>query len=408
MSKLWQVAFYEFRRNVWKKSFLIMLVSVPCWIGVSVGFGLFLESNRDSVRSVGIVDQAGILSEVIIPPDFQSIWEQKMGERLEFVGFQSGQAARAALQNDQIQVYFIIPENYLLTRHVEAVYLEEPGDTAWKQLYDVLRLNLLAEQSPEIANLAVLGVQFIVRSIDGRREVPQSQGPTFGLIFPLYIAVGFLVALIMASGYTVSAVADEKESRTLEIVVTTISPLQFLGGKLLGIVAISLALLLTWTGVSWMGILTCRWAGIDWFSDLSLDWSMVMATLAVAIPAYSLAVALMITIGAVVSTTQEGQTISSIFFVLHFIPLYISYLILKDPFSTLAILLSLLPFTALMTIAFRSLFIIVPTWQIIASSLIQLVCVSGAIWLGSRAFRLGMLRYGKRVTLQQVLGRVGM
>ena len=405
MVKLWQVAVYEFRRNVWKKSFIIILVSVPCWIAVSVGFGLFLESSRDTVSSVGIIDQAGILSEAIIPPGFQSIWEGKLGERLEFVGFQTDQAARAALERDQIQVYFIVPENYLSTRQVEAVYLEEPGDTAWKQLYDLLRLNLLAEQTPEVAELAVSGVQFTVRSIDGRREVPQSQGPTFGLLFPLYIAIAFLVALIMASGYTVSAVADEKESRTLEIVVTTVSPLQFLGGKLLGIVAISLALLLTWTGVSLMGILTCRWAGIHWFSDLSLDWGMVLATLAVAIPAYSLAVALMITIGAVVTTTQEGQTISSVFFILHFVPFYVSYLILQDPHSTLAVLMSLLPFTSLMTIAFRSLFIIVPTWQIIASVLVQTGCVSVAIWLGSRAFRLGMLRYGQRVRWKEVFSR---
>jgi ABC-2 type transport system permease protein len=405
MRKVWQVAVYEYKRNVWKKSFLFMLLSIPWMIATSVGMGLFLESSRDDTRSVGIVDQAGVLFVTLVPSEFQSIWEGNAEERLEFLGFQSDQAARAALEAGKIQVYFILPENYRLTRQVEVVYLEEPGETTWQQLYDVLRLNLLAGQPPEVANRAVTGIQFVVRSIDGRREVPESRGPTFGLLFPLFIAVAFLTMLVMASGYTVSAVADEKENRTLEILVTTLSPLQLVSGKLLGIIAISLTLLLTWAGVVAAGIFISQWAGIGWFSDLSLDWRSVLATFVVALPSYALATTIMITIGALVATTQEGQSISSIFFVLHFIPFYVSYLVLQDPHSSLAIVLSMLPFTSLMMIAMRNLFTIVPTWQIVVSVIVQVLCVLGTTWLASRAFRLGMLRYGKQTPIRQLFGQ---
>ena len=97
-----------------------------------------------------------------------------------------------------------------------------------------LRLNLLSGQSPETAYRAASGVDFIVRSIDGKREVPAASGPTFGLLMPLFIAMAFLFMLLMSSGYTMSAMADEKENRTMEVLVTSISPMQLIGGKILG------------------------------------------------------------------------------------------------------------------------------------------------------------------------------
>jgi ABC-2 type transport system permease protein len=58
-----------------------------------------------------------------------------------------------------------------------------------------------------------------------------------------------------------------------------------------------------------------------------------------------------------------------------------------------------------MTVGFRSLFSVVPLWQVAASVAIQTACAVGALWLAGRAFRLGMLRYGQRLSLREILGR---
>lgn len=63
------------------------------------------------------------------------------------------------------------------------------------------------------------------------------------------------------------------------------------------------------------------------------------------------------------------------------------------------------PFAALMTIALRSLFFSVPLWQILASVTIQTGFALLMIWLAGRAYRLGMLRYGKRLSLKDILRR---
>jgi len=345
------------------------------------------------------------LSTALIPPEIQSAWVENYDKPLEFIAFETDEAARRALEAKEIQAYFILPERYLSRRQVEVVYLQEPGKNVWQQFYDILRISLLSGRSPEVAYRAAAGTDFIVRSIDGRREVPASSGPTFGLLMPLFIAMAFLVMLLMSAGYILSAVADEKENRTVEVLVTSISPTQLMGGKILGIVAISLTLLLSWAAVIGLGIFVARQCGIGWFGDLSLDWRAVAAVIAIAVPSYVLVTAVMTAIGAMGRTTQESQSISGIFIALHLAPLYISITFMKDPHSLLAVLLSLFPFTSLMTVGMRNLFTIVPTWQIVVSMIVQSISAVGAIWLASRAFRLGMVRYGQRLNIRHLLLR---
>jgi ABC-2 type transport system permease protein len=73
------------------------------------------------------------------------------------------------------------------------------------------------------------------------------------------------------------------------------------------------------------------------------------------------------------------------------------------PNALLPTILSFLPFTALLTVTLRNIFTAVPFWQVAASIAVQTACAVGAIWLAGRAFRLGMLRYGRRLRLRELL-----
>jgi ABC-2 type transport system permease protein len=205
------------------------------------------------------------------------------------------------------------------------------------------------------------------------------------------------------------AVAEEKENRTMEIVVTSVSPLELIGGKILGIIAIGLTLMMVWTMIVILGIITSRWMGIGWFQDLTMDWNAILATLFIAVPAYVLVCAIMVTIGTIVTSTQEGQSFSSVFIILHMIPLYLGVAFIESPGGSLATTLTLLPFTSLMATAMRNLFYSVPAWQIALSVFVQTICAIGSIWLASRAFRLGMLRYGQRLQWRNLFqsGQIG-
>jgi ABC-2 type transport system permease protein len=405
MSKLWLVALYEYRRTVFKKSFILALLSVPLMISLNIGVGLLMESLENDNAPVGYIDHAGLLADPIPAPVAGSRAgpERSRRELVEFTPFQTEDGARAALEAKDIQAYYIVAADYAETSQIDLVYLKKPGRNATRQFYDFIQINLLSDQPPDIARRAALiSDNVIVRSLDGSRQLPGG-GPTFGIIMPLLISIAFLVLLVMSSGYLMQAVADEKENRAMEVLITSISPTQFIGGKVLGIVAISFTQLVAWTAVTVLGIIVARSAGIEWFQNLDLDWNTIWATVAVGIPAYVLASALMTAIGAIVTLSQEGQSIGGMFFILHMIPCYLAWALIKTPNAPLPIVLSLLPFTALMTISLRNIFVVVPAWQVAVSAAVQTMCAVGAIWLAGRAFRLGMLRYGQRLRWRELL-----
>jgi len=396
MIKLLQVAVNEYRRNVFKKSFILVLLSVPLMMALSIWMGFFIEGVKDNDLPVGYIDNSGVFARAIPAPKVS-----EFDEEVTFIPFPNDTEARAALEDYEIQAYYILPANYAETRKIELVYVKEPGENVPRQFYNFLQINQLSEEPAKIAHRAAAGTDVTVRSMDGRREVP-SGGPNFGIIAPMLINLAFLALILMSSGYLMSAVAEEKENRTMEILATSLSPSQIISGKVIGIVGIGISLLITWSLVVLSFILIGAKSGIGWFQNLELDWGIILATIAIAIPSYVLAAAMMTAIGAITTSSQEGQSLSSIFVILHMAPLYISMAFLNNPHSPVAVVLSILPFTSLMTVGMRNLFIIVPAWQVAISVGVQLLSATGALWLAGRAFRLGMLRYGQRLTWRRL------
>jgi ABC-2 type transport system permease protein len=383
MTAFLRIAVQEYKRIALKRSFILALLSVPLMIGLNVGLGLFLESSEKDDTPVGYVDHAGLLANAIPAPVSGS------SKPVEFIPFSTEDEARSAVESGEIQAYYVVAADYYSTARIDLAYLEEPGRNATRQFYDFCQINLLSDQPPEIALLAASNTNVIVRSLDGRRQVPGG-GPTFGLIMPLLISFAFLFLLLMNSGYLLQAVADEKENRTMEVLITSVSPLQLIGGKIMGIVAVGLTQLIAWTVVCLLAIFIAGRAGIGWLQDASLDWGIIAATATIAIPSYVLASALMAATGATVVSAQEGQPTGS-------------WAIVMTPDAPLPTVLSFLPFTSLVTVSLRNLFGVVPWWQVAASVAIQTVCAAGALWLAGRAFRLGMLRYGQRLNWRELI-----
>jgi ABC-2 type transport system permease protein len=87
------------------------------------------------------------------------------------------------------------------------------------------------------------------------------------------------------------------------------------------------------------------------------------------------------------------------------LPFFFILAIAKEPNGFVAVLLSMLPFTALMTVAMRSVLMIVPLWQVAVSLTIQSLHSAVSVWIAVRAFKAGMLRYGQRLRLKDILPR---
>jgi ABC-2 type transport system permease protein len=118
------------------------------------------------------------------------------------------------------------------------------------------------------------------------------------------------------------------------------------------------------------------------------------------LPSYAIVAGMMICIGAIVTELQEGQQISGIINLLFTFPIFFAALVFANPDHPLLVILSFWPTTSLMSIVMRWGFTTVPLWQVAVSWLICVVSAATVIWIASRIFRLGMLRYGQRITFK--------
>ena len=395
-SNVWRIAREEFRRNVFRKSFIMVLLSLPLMIGLNVGIVLIMNNLEKDPRPVGYVDHAGVMSISELPPDIYD-------EPIQLLAYQTEERAQEALLAEEIQAFYVLSPEYLQTREIMLLYVEEPASKATRQFYDLLRVNLLSDVEPEIQVRIADGTEFLTLSPDGRRSFPSS-GPTFQSVLPFFVGLALMMMLLMSAGFLLEGMIKERENRTLEVIVTSTSPGQLVTGKVLGILGISFTQFVTWTlfglAVVWLGNDTL---GLTWFQNASLEWGPVIKILALGLPTYVMAAALLFALGVIMTNGQEAQQIGGLSVLISMLPLLAIIKIGTEPNGVLAVSLSMVPFFALMTVALREIFAVVPLWQIILSVGIQTVFAIVAIWFAGRVFRLGLLRHGKHLNLRGIL-----
>jgi ABC-2 type transport system permease protein len=406
MSKLWLVAKYEYVRHVFKKSFILATLSMPLILALSVGLGWLIESMENNDAPVGYVDHAGFLADAITAPQrVASPNNPSVSDLVPLIPFQTEEEAQEALGLKAIQAYYVVAADYRQTNQVELVYIEPPGDNVPRQFWDFMQINKITDVPPDLARRAVAGTNLIVRWPDDRpgggREF--SAGTFLNNLLPFFIGLGFVMLLFMSAGYLTQAVATEKESRTMEIVISSISPGQLIGGKVLGIIAMTLTQIVAWIAFAALSLLIgSRYLDISVLQNLSVDPQIIITMLAIAAPTYVMVAALMAAVGATVAEGQDAQQMAGLFSLPIIAPVWLGAVIIESPNSPLVIALSLFPPTALTTTAMRIMSVPIPLWQIAVSVTLLTLSAGGALWLAARIFRLGMLRYGKRLSWREL------
>jgi ABC-2 type transport system permease protein len=212
----------------------------------------------------------------------------------------------------------------------------------------------------------------------------------------------FLVMTVAAT--LMEAMAAEKQNRTVEIVVSSISPGQMMAGKIIGVAGMALLLAASWVaillGFAWFGANVMDWA---WLQGIAIDGRDLALLLMVALPSFVFMAALMVALGATIVDAQEAQQLGAVAFLIIFVPIYLFFVFGDNPNGPLAIAFSLFPLTSVTTLAVRSMFMQVPTAQFVAAALVALVSAVIMIWLAGKLFRANMLRYGQGLRLRQMV-----
>ncbi len=392
MSKIWLVAEQQFRKDVLKRGFLVAIFAMPIFMGFIIGMGWLGERLQQENTVVGYVDAGNVLA--LAPPN---------GDRIEFIRFATAPEARAALEAGEIDGYYLVPEDYPHNREVTLVH-GAPISGAAMQLFDeTMQRTLLAGQPEPVVERALAGPTLAVLAIDRHRTLPMD-APNLGVFVPLLLAALFAFLAMTVSATLMESMAAEKQNRTIEIVVSSISPGQMMAGKILGVFGMALLLAASWIaillGFVWLGANVLQWGGLQ---DMAIDGRDVGLLLLVALPSFLCVAAAMVALGATIVDTQEAQQIGAVAFMLIFAPIYLFFAFSNHPNGPLAIAFSLFPPTSVTTLAVRSIFMQVPTAQFLAAALIALVSSVLLIWLAGKLFRANMLRYGQGLRLKQLL-----
>lgn len=398
MSKLWQIIRNEYIRHVFRKRFLLSLLSLPIAVLVMVGVALIIAGFETDTTPIGYVDPSGALANPIQMPESTDIFDPS----IQFIAYPDPDQAQADLDAGSIQAYYILPADYPQNNQVELIYHEEPGSTALYQFEDFVRFTLMenANVDPEIVNRLSEGFTYTLESADGSRQMNDDQ---WYLVFTPYIAGMMFVVVVMTSGgYLLQAVVEEKENRTMEIVITSVSPSQLMTGKIIGNIAVGLTQLVVWLI---FGVVGLKIAGQFWplLQDFSLSTEYIIVTLLIMLPSFVLVSAIMAAIGSSMTEMREAQQISGMFSLPFMVPFYVSSAIMMNPNGALALALSYFPLTAPITILMRMTFTVVPAWQIAINVASLVIFAILAIWFATKAFRLGMLQYGKKLSFKEVL-----
>jgi ABC-2 type transport system permease protein len=398
MNKLLKVAWHEYRRHVFNRRFvLVSLLSVPLVILVIFGLIFLIISLDTNTTPLGYVDHSGLLLNPVPGPA-----PEPPDKPVPILPFSSEVAARAALEAGQIQAYYVLPVDYLSTGTLSVIHMGVIKTPARLQFYNFMSANLLRNTDPVIANRLVKGSEIIVQSPDGSRSI--SSKNWFNVIIPMVAGIAFIIAMFSTGGYLMQAVVEEKENRTMEVIITSVSPNQFMAGKIIGDTAIGLSQIFLWMVFIVVPVLALR-DKVTFLQGIQIAPQTLLLSVFVMLPAFILVSALMAAIGATVSEAREGQQMVGMISLPIWVPYMLTGALMSSPNSPLAIGLSLFPLTAPLTMLMRDGLTILPTWQVALSGGIQVVCAVAAIWLAGRAFRLGMLRYGKRLKWREVFAR---
>jgi ABC-2 type transport system permease protein len=393
MNQVWEVLTFEYARHVFRKRFVFALLSLPAFILV-MGFVVFLLVRSEfNTSPIGYVDQSGLLTGPgAVVNESSSVTLRR---------FETEEDAAEALNTDQIQAYYVLSPNYLETRRAKLVALDEPSSVATSQFTQLVRANLLVQFPAHVVERISQGNQLIVQSLDGSRQFVQ--GDWVGFVLPFIVGFIFLVAVFATSGYLLQAVVEEKENRTMELLVTTISPNKLMAGKVLGIIAVGWTQLIVWFGM----VLILALVGslfIDLPEWISFSTSYLVLAMFLFVPAFIMLAALMVAVGSTLTDVQEAQQVTSLFTLPLFIPFWFALILINQPNGLVAVGLSFFPLTAPITLAIRAGFAVIPTWQLVVSISLLIAFALAAIWFAGRAFRLGMLRYGQRIPWREFLG----
>jgi ABC-2 type transport system permease protein len=389
MNKWVTIAKHEYLTNIKRKEFLFVTFGIPLFFfaTMAISFLFMGVGSPEPVYKIGYIDRTGSF------------------ENSNFILYSDEELARKDLLENNLTHYFIIPENYTATGRILIYSSQKNFADNFKieeQIKTFLLANLLKNEPPEI-------VQRIKRPINSEyftlhdKGVKSEENGISILIVPIVFSLLFTLSIFTSSGFLLQGVVEEKENRIIEVILSSVSHRELLQGKIIGLGALGLTQIGMWLLVSSLLIGLNPGIFLLVVSQINISIPLLLYAMIYFILGYLIFASIMAGVGAVATTSREGQQIAGIFSMAGVFPLMFAQFIISGPNEVLAKALSIFPLTSPTAMIMRLSVTAVPLFELIISLILLVISAYFIMELSVGIFRASLLMYGKKPTIQELL-----
>jgi ABC-2 type transport system permease protein len=232
---------------------------------------------------------------------------------------------------------------------------------------------------------------------DGSVEEARKMDPVRAVAIPMGMAVLTFMLVMIGSTPLLNSVMEEKTQGVAEVVLGSVTPFEFMMGKVLGMLGVSLTASVVYLAGGIFVLMNVGMAGMVPFRVL--PWFMVFVVLAILMVG-----SVMAALGAACSDAKDAQNLALPGLLPVLIPLFMLVPVMQNPAGSLATGLSLFPlFTPTLMIMRLSTTVAIPAWQPWVGLLGVLLATAGLVWAGGRVFRVAILLQGQPPKLGTLL-----
>lgn len=427
MSNLSLVIQREYLERVRKKSFIITTILMPVLMLVLMFAPVMIMMfNKPDHNVIGVIDNSG------------KIYEQLKSTSLyDFVILD--EPADSAIAHQTINGYIVIPADILdapssnirlLMNGAVPVELESNLKEHISSIVENKRLlGYNIENLPEILEKVKANINITEVRLD--KEEGESLSSSVSFIISIIMAFILYMFLLMYGQMVMTSIIEEKNNRVLELVVSSVKPMQLMMGKIAGIGLVAITQIVLWGVI--LGVVAAlvmpavlpadmmnliveqRTHGLDpsmidnydminsisTLSSVSYIITMFVWLILFLIGGFLLYASMFAAVGSSVDNVQDASQLNGFILMPIILAFVFTTSIANAPNSTLAIWLSMIPFTSPMIMMARISFGI-DMWQIWVSLAILYASFIGMVWVAGKIYRIGIFMYGKKPNIKDL------
>ena len=399
--KLRAVVRHEYLTIIKQPSFWISLIFVPALIGIIMLISVLTDSSKDvdplkEKLTVAVIDESGVINQNVIKSYNLQTKEASDKSKLQ-----------QQVKDGQLDGLIVYPKNLVATGKYD-LYSDntdkDNGSVVSEIGHLALQQSLLAPLGTQVAALALSGGQGDMTSY--KNGEPARQIAEY--IVPGAFLILFYIVLIFSVSYALTSVSEEKENRSIEMVLSYVKPRTLILGKLFGIILVTLTQIALIALMAVIAYFIARAFGnelslpID-FNQLTFVPFEIAIGVGFLVVGFIFYVALMAMIGAIFPSSKEAGGFSTVFFILPAVPFWGVDAILNQTSSVFTQVLTYFPLTSPTTVLLRNAAGNLGVVEGIISLAILTIATLVTIVLTAKAFRLGTLEYSERIKFSSLL-----